>query len=82
MNAALNTSGGVQMDGKNNTQPAVAVENTGEKTERPLMKFINPPLKPPDEAETPVAVVNEDPASTGFGGFLAIILPSQYGSLF
>jgi S-layer protein (TIGR01567 family) len=59
MNAALNTSGGVQMDGKNNTQPAVTVENTGEKNRETSNEVYKPSSETPDEAETPVAIVNE-----------------------
>ena len=59
LNAALHTSGGVQMDGKNNTQPAVAVENTGEKNRETSNEVYKSSSETPDEAETPVAIVNE-----------------------
>jgi S-layer protein (TIGR01567 family) len=82
MNTTLNTSGSVQMEGKNNTQPAVVVENTSEKNRETSNESYKSSSETPDEAETPVTVINKGPASSGFGGFLYTILPIQYGSLF
>jgi S-layer protein (TIGR01567 family) len=67
-NTSSSTSGNIQMQGENNTQTKTITENSSEKSE----EIYGASPEAPAEAETSAAASSDVPASSGFGGFLAI----------
>jgi S-layer protein (TIGR01567 family) len=67
-NTSSSTSGNVQMQGENNTPTKAITENSSEKSE----EIYGASPETPVEAEIPAAASSDVPASSVFGGFLAV----------